>query len=111
MPPASLRLTALLFVATLGLSAVSSSPVRAEVFKCRDANGKTIYADRPCTGTREAYQPRELNRIPAERLTGQRAAATGEKKKSGWTSPLDPVANCAKRGGKFSREMRGCLLP
>ena len=104
-----------LCLAVAGLSSILQfgalvPEARAQVFKCKDANGRTHYSDSRCEGRQEPYRPRALTDIPSERLTGGRKAAGGERK-SGWVSPLDPVANCEKQGGKFSREYRGCLLP
>ncbi len=90
--------------------AVSAPEASAQVFKCKDANGRTHYSDRRCEGRQETYRPPALTEIPAEQMTGGRKP-TAKDRKGEWVSPLDPVANCEKQGGKFSREYRGCLLP
>ena len=93
----------------VGLGLLAAATAQAQVFKCADARGRIHYGDRPCPGKPLDYKPPELNRIAPERLTGRTAAPKSDA--SGWVSPLDPVANCRKQGGTFSKEMRGCLLP
>lgn len=98
-------------VAFLIASAPFTAPdAAARVYKCKDNTGGTQYSDEPCEGRPQTYQPRALNQIPSDQLTGGRKSSKSGGK-DGWVSPLDPVANCEKQGGKFSREMRGCLLP
>ena len=44
------RLAALAFAFTLGTAMFGATPsnVHAQVYKCEDARGKTVYADAPC---------------------------------------------------------------
>ncbi|MGE0310598.1 MAG: DUF4124 domain-containing protein [Lautropia sp.] len=90
----------------------AGAPAHADVYKCQDANGRTHYADRPCsTGTAQHYAPPALTTIESARLTGGRKPPGKETGKGKWVSPLDPVAACHARGGEIDKEMRGCRLP
>lgn len=85
---------------------------QAAMFKCTDASGKVVYADKPCGGDPKAtaWQPKApLNVVSSESLTGKKPQAKDNR--PSWLKPLDPVGDCKKKGGKIDPELRACMLP
>jgi Domain of unknown function (DUF4124) len=86
---------------------------RAEMYKCNDAGGKTVYADKPCNGNPNAkpWKPKApLNVVSSESLTGTKKSESAEKRPS-WLKPIDPIGDCKRKGGKIDPELRACIVP
>lgn len=81
------------------LAGLFTAPALAEIYKCRDANGKLQYTDKPCAGESSVFTPRKapvadadsdarmqkthklLNALEAERNQEKKAAAEQQAEK------------------------------
>jgi hypothetical protein len=109
MATASTLLISLAFTALLSFT----STLKAEMYKCSDSSGKTVYTDQPCNGNPNAkpWKPKQpLNVVSSESLTGARKTEAADKR-PGWLKPIDPVGDCKRKGGKIDPEFRACMLP
>jgi len=90
-------------------------PAQATMYKCKSADGRTIYGDEPCTNGGGAWTPRNaITILPSSALTGNRAKSAASASNDGrpdWLKPIDPIGDCKRRGGQIDREMRACRLP
>jgi Domain of unknown function (DUF4124) len=101
MTTASTLLISLAFTALLSFT----STLKAEMYKCSDSSGKTVYADA------KPWKPKgPLNVVSSESLTGARKTEAADKR-PGWLKPIDPVGDCKRKGGKIDPEFRACMLP
>lgn len=109
MHATSTRLVSLAFFGLL----CCAGPTKAEMYKCANANGQTVYADKPCNGDPKAkpWVPKQpLNVVKSESLTGGQKKAAADSRPS-WLKPIDPIGDCKRKGGKIDPELRACMLP
>lgn len=70
-------------IALLAAAAAAASGAHAQAYKCTDANGKTVYSERPCKGqpglvekgTVKAPPPRPVDAAPHETVNKAAPAA------------------------------------
>ena len=103
-----------ILIGACALLAATSS--HAQMYKCTK-DGKVEYSNSPCDKEAKPVQLKgNVTVLNKEAFVGKKDDPKSDNKPDNKGSilgikPIDPIADCAKKGGKVDKELRACIIP